>query len=209
MTLLMTGCGGPPEDKVQEVRSVYAELVSRHNEVIEAYADVEDDSFNDELDGMAEKLNSIGQQDVEQMSEEDIDKTIEDLRSNIAVYDAILASVKQMEEIKSADDADSVSVTIKNNTGVQLKEVYLYKAAEEDKKVNLAENIGSLGGYGALSVLNLCMTEEETIWHLEARDMGGKVIESADISFEGYQNKEVTINMEYSFDTMEGWIEIK
>ncbi|TCL54646.1 hypothetical protein EDD76_11969 [Kineothrix alysoides] len=207
--LLMAGCGGPPAEKIEKARSVYSELVNRHNEVIEVYADVEDNSLDGELDGMAEKINLIGQQDVEQMSEEELDATIEELQANIAMYDGLLESIGQMRGIEPADNASSISVTIRNNTGVDLQEVYLYRASEESEKVNLAEDIGGLGGFGVLSIVNIYMTGEETVWHLEALDTGGKIIESADIGFDGYQNKEVTINMEYSFDSMEGWIELE
>jgi hypothetical protein len=207
--LLMAGCGGPPAEKIEKARSVYSELVSRHNEVIEVYADVEDDSLDGELDGMAKQINLIGQQDVEQMSEEELDATIEELQANIAMYDGLLESIGQMGKGEPADNPSSISVTIRNNTGVDLKEVYLYRVSEESEKVNLAEDIGGLGGFGVLNIVNIYMTGEETVWHLEALDTGGKVIESADIGFDGYQNKEVTINMEYSFDSMEGWIELE
>lgn len=207
--LLLAGCGGPPAEKIEEARSVYTELVNRHNEVIEAYANVEDDSLDGELDSMAEQINLIGQQDVEQMSEEELDAIIEKLQANIAMYDGILESIGRMGEIEPTDDAAGISVTIRNNTGVDLKEVYLYRTSEESEKVNLAEDIGGLGGFGVLSIVNIYMTGEETVWHLEAIDTDGNIIESADIGFDGYQNKEVTINLEYSFDSMEGWVELE
>lgn len=207
--LLLTGCGGPPAEKIEEARSVYTELVNRHNEVIEAYADVEDDSLDGELDSMAEQVNLIGQQDVEQMSGEELDAIIEKLQANIAMYDGILESIGQMGKIEPTDDAAGISVTIRNNTGVDLKEVYLYKASEESEKVNLAEDIGGLAGFGVLSIVKIYITGEETVWHLKAIDTDGNIIESADIGFDDYQNKEVTINMEYSFDSMEGWTELE
>ena len=53
------------------------------------------------------------------------------------------------------------------------------------------------------------MTKGEELWHLEALDDGGTVIESADIEFTEEHKNGVTINMEYSFDSMEGWIKIE
>lgn len=207
--LMITGCGGPSEEKLEEVRGVYAELINRHNEVIEIYAGMKDDSMNKELDSMAQQINDIGQQDIRHMSEEEIDTTIEELRANIRMYDDILTSMVQVSEAEPEKNIFCVSVTIKNNTGIEMGEIYLYKLLQGDRGSNLAEETGSLGEYDVLNILNLYMTEEETLWHLEALDMNGKVIESADIEFDGYENKAMTVRMEYSFDTAEGWVELE
>ncbi len=206
---LFAGCGKVSAGKLEQAQGVYEELVSKHNAVIEVYANMEDDSFREELDSMANELNETGKRDIQNMSEEEIDNTIKELEENIVVYDDILSSMEQLTDQKAADNTFSVSVMIKNNTGVELEEIYLYKALQNEKGKNLAEDIENMDGYEVLSILNLCMTKEETDWRLEAIDKGGNIIESADVSFAGYENEDVTINMEYSFDDMDGWIELE
>ncbi len=207
--VVMTGCGGPSKEKIEEVQSVYNQLVERHNEVIEVYADVHDASLSQQLDEMADKINSIGQQDVKDLSDVQIDEIITELQENIAVYDDILSSIDQITVEEVTDDSHSVSVTIKNNTGISIAGLYLYQASQEDKGKNLAEDIIELGAYETLSILNIYLTEEDTVWHLEAMEEDGKVIESADIDLAPYKDGKVTIQMEFSFDKMEGWITLE
>lgn len=209
MAVIMTGCGGPSSDKIEEVQGKYSQLVDRHNEVIEVYADVLDASLSQKLDEMADKINSIGQQDVKDLSDAQIDEIIVELQENIAMYDGILSSIDQITSEEVTDDSHSVSVTIKNNTGVELASLYLYKASQEDMGENLIEDITELGAYETISIMNIYITDDETLWHLEAMEEDGKVIESADVDLAPYKDGKVTILMDFSFDKMEGWITLE
>ena len=169
MAVVMTGCGGASKDKIEEVQSIYSQLVDRHNEVVEVYADVLDVSLSQKLDEMADKINTIGQQDVKDLSDAQIDEIIIELQENIATYDDILSSIDQITNEEVTDDSYSVSVTIKNNTGIELGSLYLYKASQEDMGENLIENITELGEYETISIVNINMTDDDTLWHLEAK----------------------------------------
>lgn len=206
---VMSGCGGPSEEKIKEVQSVYSQLVDRHNEVIDLYADIMDASLSQNLDEMADEINSIGQQDVKELSDSQIDEIISELQEYITTYDSILSSIDEITDEEITDDTFSVSVTIKNNTGVELDSLYLYKASQDDKGKNLVEDITQLGPYESLSILNIYMTEEDTVWHLEALEDSGKVIQSEDVDFSSYKDGKVTIQMEFSFDKMEGWLTVE
>lgn len=209
MAVVMTGCGGASKDKIEEVQSIYSQLVDRHNEVVEVYADVLDVSLSQKLDEMADKINTIGQQDVKDLSDAQIDEIIIELQENIATYDDILSSIDQITNEEVTDDSYSVSVTIKNNTGIELGSLYLYKASQEDMGENLIENITELGEYETISIVNINMTDDDTLWHLEAIKEDGRVIESADIDLAPYKDGTVTILMEFNFDEMEGWITLE
>lgn len=208
--VLAAACGGPSEEKVKEVQSAYAELVNRHNEVIEAYADLKDDSLSQELDEMAEKINTIGQQDTDGMTEEELDDVIADLKDNIASYDDILASIGKIKEQENTDEETSaVPLTIRNETGVPLYQLYLYPASDKDQGDNLVEKIGYLDGNQTYNLVNLYLAEDEMLWHLEAIDEEGNIIESADVDFAGCGEDGAVIILKYSFDTMKGWIEME
>lgn len=205
---LMTACGGPSKEKVKEVQEVYAQLVNRHNEVVEAYAGMSDETLGRQLDEMAENLNTIGQQDTKNMTDEELDKIIADLNENIVMYDDIYASMEEMKQ-QEEEEILAIPVTLVNHTGLELYQMYLYKASETDKGDNLVEDMEYLDGNATFNILNLYMTEEEMLWHLEAMDEKGNVIESADIDFTGYGEDGVTVHMKFSFDTMEGWVELE
>lgn len=211
LVVILSGCGGPSSEKVGEVQETYSQLVSRHNEAVEVYSEIEDDSFSKELDNMAESIDEIGQQDVKEMTNDEIDAMIEKLQTNITEYDTMLASMEEAKNNQKEEETktNSVSVTLKNNSGVELYEIYLYQASKEEKGENYAAGIGKLEEYETLNILNLPMTEEDTLFHLEAQDEDGNVIETADIDFSEWIGKSVTVRMDYSFDTMEGWIEFE
>lgn len=207
---LLTGCGSPSKEKIQEVQGIYAQLVSRHNEVIELYAGIEDDSFSDKLDEMAENINSIGQQDMKSLTNEEIEQIAEELQQNISIYDEILSSIEEIEGGKeTAAEQLAVPVTIQNNTGLELYQIYLYKAGETDKGDNLVADIEYLDGYQTLNILNIYMEEGETLWYLEAMDEEGNAIESSEVDFSGWQGGDITIRMNFNFDSMEGWLELE
>lgn len=210
--LLTAACGGTPKEKIKQVQDAYAVSVSLHNEMVEAYADVEDDSLGAELDEMAERLKSIGKQDAQGMTAEELEAIIIELEEKNVRYGEMKAFLEELEEMEQKEEEKpmyAVPVTIANNTGVELFELYLYKVSDEDKGDNLVEDIGYLEGYQTRSILNLYMGEDERVWYLEAKDEEGHVIEAVEVDFTGYEEKGVTINMKYSFDAMEGWIEME
>lgn len=210
LVVFLTGCGGPSREKIEEVQNIYAQLVNKHNEVIEVYANIEDDSFSKELDQMAENINSIGQQDMKSLTNEEIEEIADELQQNITMYNDILSSIEKIvDEKEEVKELLSVPVTIQNNTGIKLYQIYLYQAGQEDKGDNLAADIEYLDGYQTLNILNIYMEETETLWYLEAMDEEGNTIEAAEVDFSGMTGKDVTIRMNFSFDTMEGWLELE
>lgn len=207
--MLLSACGGPSKAKIEEVQSVYAQLVNSHNEVIEAYADLEDDSFSKELDEMAQMLRNIGKQDAQNMTDEELDAVIIELQKNITRYNEIKESIEVLKAETDVEELQAIPVTIRNNTGVRLFRIYLYAVSDSDKGENLVEDIEYLDAYQTRNIHNLYMPDGEKMWHLEAYDEDGNTIEDAEVDFTEYGEEGVTINLEYSFSEMAGWIEME
>lgn len=202
-------CGKASGEDIARVQGMYADLVEQHNEAVEAYAAVEDDSLGGELEEMAEKLESIGQQDTQGMDGAELDALVKQMDDYAKEYEKILAALEDVRKQEGEAGIYAVPVSLKNSTCVNLYEIYLYEASGTDKGENLVKDMENLDGLGMLNILNLFVDKEEELWHLEAMDEEGNVIESADIEFtEEYKNG-VTINMEYSFDSMEGWVKLE
>lgn len=204
-----SACGNPSGEKIAKVQGIYADLVNLHNEAVEEYAELADDSFGAELDAMAEKIDEIGQRDTQGMTNAELDAVVDEMNGYKEKYDEMLASMQEMKVGETEKEVLEVPVTIENNTGVSIYGLYLYKASEEDKGENLIKDMEYMDGFQTLNILNLYMTEEEMLWHLEAVEDSGKVIESVDIDFTGKTEKGVTIVMKFSFDSMEGWVEVR
>lgn len=202
-------CGKASGEEIARVQGMYADLVEQHNEVVEVYAGVEDDSLGEELDEMAEKIESMGQQDIHGLNGAELDAVVEEMNGYAKEYEGMLASLEEIKEQEGGEEVYAVPVSLKNSTCVALYEVYLYEASSTDKGENLVKDMEYLDGLGTLNILNIFVTEGEELWHLETMDEDGGVIESADIEFTQEHKDGVTIKMEYSFDSMEGWVELE
>lgn len=208
LALIVSGCGMPSGERIAEVQGMYADLVNLHNEVVEAYAVVEDDTYGEELDAMAERVNNIGQQDTQGMTNEELNAAAEEIDAYKETYLQMMTAIQEMGDGEKKKEIYEVPVTIENNTGVVIHNLYLYKASDKDKGENLVEESGFLDGFQTLNILNLFMAEDETLWRLEATEESGKVIESVDIDFKD-KTDGTTIVMKFSFDSMEGWVEFR
>lgn len=212
MSLIATSfsaCGSASGEEIARVQGMYADLAEQHNDVVEAYAGVEDDSLGEELDEMAEKIESMGQQDIHGLNDAEMDAIVEEMNGYAKEYEKIQASLEEIKEQERGTEIYAVPVSLKNSTCVALHEVYLYQASSTDKGENLVKDMGYLDGLGTLNILNIFVTEGEELWHLETMDEDGGVIESADIEFSKEHKDGVTVRMEYSFDSMEGWVEVE
>ena len=208
MAAPLVACGKASGEEIAMAQGMYADLVEQHNEVAEAYASVEDDSLGKELDEMAEKVESMGQQDIHGLNGAELDAIVEEMNGYAKEYEGMLASLEEIKVQEEGGEVYAVPVTLKNSTCVALYEVYLYEASSTDKGENLIKDMEYLDGLGTLNILNIFVTEGEELWHLEAMDEDGGVIESADIEFTQEHKDGVTIKMEYSFDSMEGWVKL-
>lgn len=202
-------CGSPSGERIAKVQGFYADLVSIHNAVVEEYAGLEDDSLGEELDAMAEKIDAMGQQDTQGMTNAELDAVMDEMNGYMESYDRMLASIQGMKSEEAEEELLEVPVTIENNTGVSIYSLYLYKASDTDKGENLLKDMEYMDGFQTLNILNLYMAEDEMLWHLEAVEESGKVIESVDVDFTGKTEKGATIIMKFSFDSMEGWVEVQ
>ena len=208
MAASLAACGKASGEEMAMAQGMYADLVEQHNEVAEAYASVEDDSLGKELDEMAEKVESMGHQDIHGLNGAELDAIVEEMNGYAKEYEGMLASLEEIKVQEEGAEVYAVPVTLKNSTCVALYEVYLYEASSTDKGENLIKDMEYLDGLGTLNILNIFVTEGEELWHLEAMDEDGGVIESADIEFTQEHKDGVTIKMEYSFDSMEGWVKL-
>ncbi len=209
MATMLAACGGASGEEIARAQTMYADLVEQHNEVVEAYAGVEDDSLGKELEEMGGKIESMGQQDIQGMDEGQLDALVEQMNGYAKEYEKMMASLEEIKEQEGQPEIYAVPVSLKNSTCVDMHEVYLYEASSTDKGENLVKDMGHLDGLGTLNILNVFVTKGKELWHLEAMDDEGNVIEAADFEFKEDYKDGITVNMEYSFDSMEGWIKLE
>lgn len=209
--MVLMACGDFSGEQVKEVQMLYAQVVDSHNAVVELYADFEDEILTKELDVMAEEIKYMGMQDTKKMTKEERILIWEQLKSYLVRYNEMKLyiselAVRQQEQKETKEFA--ITITFLNNTGIDLYQLYLYNVSSNDKGENFAEDIVCFASYETRNVLNFFMSKDDCCCIIEAFDEGGKQIIYSEIDFSNCQ-EEVTIDMNYNFDDMEGWIVLK
>ena len=208
--LAMAGCGRKNHEAMEACKAIYAELVDEHNVVIGLYADSPVHEYEEELNRLGGRINEIGQLDVAKMESEELDALETEMKSLMDAYEEIYGQISDTPEEEEESEHCQVSVTLKNMTTLPFFEVYFYNSAKEETRENLVTaDVESYDGIEIFSFVNLVMDKEETVWQLETMDHDGLVIESEQIDLAPYAGGHVVIEMWYSFDTNEGWVELK
>lgn len=208
-SITLYGCNNVSDEKLMICKDLYNDVVEKHNDVIKVYSSISSDQFDNELNAFQEELNGIGEYNLSEMDDNSIDLLISDLKDRLDNYDKLLSEFNLLDSRdKHIETPNCFSVTFVNNTGLDLYELYFYNISKDNDRINLLSNsIDMLSGYGTFSIINIYADNMNTVWKLEVMDESGNVIESQEIDFSDY-NSNITINMEFSFDTMEGWLEI-
>ncbi len=208
--LAMAGCGRKNHEAMEACKVIYAQLVDEHNVVIGFYADSPAEEYEEELNRLGSRIKEIGQLDVGKMEGEELDALETEMKSLMDEYEEIYGKISGMAEEEPEPEHCQVSVTLKNMTTLPFFEVYFYNSAKEETRENLVTaDVESYDGMEIFSFVNLVMDKDETVWRLETMDHDGLVIESEEIDLAPYAGGQVVIEMWYSFDTNEGWVELK
>ncbi len=209
LLFVCAGCGKQNGEAVEACKMEYAKLVDEHNVVAALYAESPDEAYGEQLDALSRRMKEIGGMDVGKMEMGELDALTAELKAMMEEYEEIYRFLSEAPVEENETEYCQVSVTLKNMTTLPFHEVYFYNIAKEDTRVNLVtDDPASYDGLEVYNLVNLVMEKGETIWHLETMDEDGLVIESEDVDLSPYQGGDVVIEMYFSFDTNEGWLEI-
>ena len=85
---------GPSQEKIDKVQTKYAELVALHNDVVDLCAILEiyeDDTIGPAINEIADLLNSIKDEELNQYSNDELDGFISDLNEAIEAMSSLKA----------------------------------------------------------------------------------------------------------------------
>ncbi len=208
--MVLSGCGKQNAEAMEACKARYAELVDEHNVVVTLYADSAVSEYEEQLNRLSGRIKEIGELDVGEMESGELEALMTEMKTLMDEYEEIYQSLSEMSEEKEEKEYCQVSVTLKNMTTLPFYEVYFYNTAQEDTRANLVtDDVENYNGLEVFNLVNLIMEKDQTVWHLETMDSDGLVIESGDIDLAPYDGGSVVIEMMYSFDTNEGWLEMK
>lgn len=177
LCFLLTGCGGPSDEKIAQAQETYTLLIETHNQVVDAHKHISDNSLDDQLSALADKITKLEEFNLSEMKDADIDVLIENMNSMIASYEEHL---KTIEKIKGAEDAAvlvPIPLTFTNSTDQTFQKLFLYEKNDSSHKFDVLEGTSGFNPGQALTGIVISRDVSDTPWILELENSDGSVSE--------------------------------
>lgn len=177
LCFLLTGCGGPSDEKIAQAQETYTHLIETHNQVVDAHKHISDNSLDDQLSALADKITKLEEFNLSEMEDADIDVLIENMNSMIASYEEHL---KTIENIKGTEDAAvlvPIPLTFTNATDQTFQKLFLYEKNDSSHKFDVLEGTSGFNPGQALTGIVISRDVSDTPWILELENSDGSVSE--------------------------------
>lgn len=170
---ILTGCGGPSEEKIAQAQSTYAQLVDIHNQVVEAHNEISDTSLDDRLVALVEKADKIEDFNLNEMKDEDIDLLIETMNSIISSYEECLQTINEIKGQEDAAVLTPILITLFNSTDQTFQKLTLYEKNDTSSQSDVLEDTLGFGPGQSLTGLMIYRDVDNTPWILELENTDG------------------------------------
>lgn len=199
---VLTACQ-PSDGKVTEAKEKYAQLAEAHNQVVEAHGKIADNSLDDELTALRDRANEMGNYNLAEMKDEEIDQMIGTMDSLIAEYEEYLTLLSDIKREEEAAVVTSITLSLTNRTDFSFSEIALFEEGESGGRENLLGDMQTLMPGQSLMGLVVQRDMENTPWTLVLADESGREFEielsvgefsqdgvvSLSLSYDGEQDK--------------------
>lgn len=192
---MLTACG-PSEEKVAEAQQKYTELVEIHNQVVEAHKNVEDNSLDEPLTELREKIKEVEEYNLTEMKDEEIEILIQIMDTLIEDYEEFLSTLTDIKGEEEAAVLTPISITVTNQTGFSFTGLKLYEAGDIGTHEDVLEGLGEFASGETLTGLIVQRNVDHTPWVLELKDANGAEYEIS-LSVEEYEEEEVKLTLSY------------
>lgn len=203
---LFTAACGPSSEKVAEAREKYTQLAEMHNQTVEAYKKVADDSLNESLDELRQQVVEVGNYDLTELKDEEIDLLIQIMDSLIGSYEQYLAALSDIKEKEEAAVLVEIPVTVTNHTDFTFALLKLYEKGNYDTHPNVLENMEALAPGQALMGLVVSRDVDNTPWMLVLENTDGVKYE-LELSVKEYDEEGITLGLFYGAEEEKLFIE--
>lgn len=193
--LLLTGCGGPSEEKIAKAQETYSKLVTLHNEVVSAHKQIEDASLDEKLTSLSEKLTQLNAYHLNEMTDEEIDMLIDTIESIIDTYEEYLAAI---EDIKTSEDAavlTPIDISLVNDTGITFTALSLYEKGTEEE-VNVLDTLENFSPSQQLTGLVIYRDTTDTPWILKLISEDDTLYET-ELPVKDYPEEDCTLTLTF------------
>ena len=199
--ILLTGCG-PSEEKIAEAQNKYAELTDLHNQVVEAHKTIADNSLDEDLVSLSEKLAQIDDFNLNEMKDEEIDTLIASMDTLMTTYQDFMTSITQLKSNEEAAVIVTIPVTLSNTSNLTFHKVMLFEKGDNSNRENILPDETSLSEGQHITGLFIYRDVTNTPWILTLEDAESNSYE-IELPVKIYTEEGCTLTLIYDSETQE------
>lgn len=203
--LFLTACG-PSEEKIAQAQQKYSELAETHNSVVEAHKSISDNSLDEALTALADKVTIVGNYNLQEMKDEEIDLLIQTMDSLIDSYDEFMTALTDIKGKEDAAVLTPIPVTLINDTRFYFSGLSLFEQGSLETPANVLESLPPLEPGQSLTGLLIQRNVDNTPWLLTLSDTDGGAWEFS-LPVENYEEEGITLRLLYNSQESELTIE--
>ena len=193
--LLLTACGGPSAEKIAQAQDTYSNLVSIHNRVVSAHRQIEDDSLDEKLVALGEKITQVNTYNLNDMNDEEIDMLIDTMDSIIDTYEEYLTAINDIRDTENAAILTPINISLVNDTNLTFVGLSLHQKGTI-QNVNLLETLSSFMPAQRMAGLVIYRDVQNTPWVLELVSEDGSLYE-LNLSVKDYSEDGCVLTLTY------------
>ena len=194
-TLLLTACGGPSAEKIAQAQDTYSNLVAIHNRVVSAHRQIEDDSLDEKLVALGEKITQVNTYNLNDMSDEEIDMLIDTMDSIIDTYEEYLTAINDIRDTENAAILTPINISLVNDTNLTFVGLSLHQKGTI-QNVDLLETLSSFMPAQRMAGLVIYRDVQNTPWVLELVSEDGSLYE-LNLSVKDYSEDGCVLTLTY------------
>ena len=194
-TLLLTACGGPSAEKIAQAQDTYSNLVSIHNRVVSAHRQIENDSLDEKLVALGEKITQVNTYNLNDMSDEEIDMLIDTMDSIIDTYEEYLTAINDIRDTENAAILTPINVSLVNDTNLTFAGLSLHQKGTIEN-VDLLETLSGFMPAQRMAGLVIYRDVQNTPWVLELVSEDGSLYE-LNLSVKDYSEDGCVLTLTY------------
>lgn len=193
--LLLTACGGPSAEKIAQAQDTYSNLVSIHNRVVSAHRQIEDDSLDEKLVALGEKITQVNTYNLNDMNDEEIDMLIDTMDSIIDTYEEYLTAINDIRDTENAAILTPINISLVNDTNLTFAGLSLHQKGTIEN-VDLLETLSGFMPAQRMAGLVIYRDVQNTPWVLELVSEDGSLYE-LNLSVKDYSEDGCVLTLTY------------
>ena len=194
-TLLLTACGGPSAEKIAQAQDTYSNLVAIHNRVVSAHRQIENDSLDEKLVALGEKITQVNTYNLNDMSDEEIDMLIDTMDSIIDTYEEYLTAINDIRDTENAAILTPMNISLINDTNLTFVGLSLHQKGTI-QNADLLETLSGFMPAQRMAGLVIYRDVQNTPWVLELVSEDGSLYE-LNLSVKDYSEDGCVLTLTY------------